>query len=193
MPWLPAFKPGLWNAWILMFIIPLQPFILRMMDKAVGTGEAFKKMGDGMSSGKGEERTNALYMAVLILLGAYSVFLPLKVGTLWLCAGLTIYMVGLGMLLTAIVNAVTTPAGRLFTRGMYRYSRHPMYLSMCMIFAGVGVASAAWVFLLLSVVLIILLRSQAAVEERGCLARFGSEYEAYMHQTPKWLGIPKSG
>ena len=46
MSWLPAFEIGLWNAWILMLYLPLHPLIMIIVDKAVGTGEMFKKMGD---------------------------------------------------------------------------------------------------------------------------------------------------
>ena len=190
MSWIPSFNLGLWNAWILMLIIPLEPLLLRLVDKAVGTGDIYKKMGEAPTE-KAEKRANAVYTAILYLLVAYSVFLPLKPGTPWLIAGLGIYLAGLGMLLAAIVNAATTPAGRLFTRGMYRFSRHPLYLSTGMILAGVGIASAAWLFLLLALVLIVLMAFQAEVEERDCLGRFGDEYREYMQRTPRWLGIPK--
>ena len=43
-----------------------------------------------------------------------------------------------------------------------------------------------------SVVLVILPRSQITVEERGCLALFGTAYQEYLNKTPRGLGIPKS-
>jgi protein-S-isoprenylcysteine O-methyltransferase Ste14 len=162
-----------------------------VVDKAVGTGEIFKKMGD-VSYEKGEKRVYVIYLVFILLLLAYSVFLPLKLGTMWFYAGLTTYLVGLVMLLTAIVNIATTPLGQPFTKGMYRYSRHPMYLSASITFVGVSVASASWIFLLLSVVIIVLQTSQATAEERGCLETYGDEYQEYLNRTPRWIGMPKS-
>ena len=191
MSWLPAFEIGLWNAWILMLYVPLHPLIMIVVDKAVGTGGIFKKMGD-VPYEKGEKRAYVIYMLVLLVLLAYSVFLPLKLGTLWFYVGLTTYLVGLVMFLTAIVNIATTPLGHPFTQGMYRYSRHPLYFSISITFVGVSVASASWVFLLLSVVIMILQTSPAIAEERGCLETYRDEYQEYLNRTPRWIGMPKS-
>jgi protein-S-isoprenylcysteine O-methyltransferase Ste14 len=192
MSWLPAFEISLWNAWILMLYVPLLSPIMRVVDKVVGTSEIYKKMGDDVSYEKEEKHTYIIYMVVLFVLLAYSIFLPLKLGTVWFYAGITIYLVGLVMLLTAIVNVTTTPLGKPFTQGMYRYSRHPEYFSLSITFVGVSIASASWVFLLLSVVSIILQISSVATEERACLETYGGEYQEYMNRTPKWIGIPKS-
>jgi protein-S-isoprenylcysteine O-methyltransferase Ste14 len=191
MSWSPAFEIGLWNAWILMLYLPLHPLIMIVVDKAVGTGEILKKMGD-VPYKKGEKRVSVIYMVVLFVLLAYSVFLPLKLGTVWFYAGFAIYLVGLVMFLTAIVNIATTPLGQPFTQGMYRYSRHPMFFSGPITFVGVSVASASWIFLLLSVVIMILQTSLAIAEERGCLETYGDEYQEYLKRTPRWIGIPKS-
>jgi protein-S-isoprenylcysteine O-methyltransferase Ste14 len=191
MSWSPAFEIGLWNAWILMLYLPLHPLIMIVVDKAVGTGEISKKMGD-VPYEKGEKRVSVIYMVVLLVLLAYSVFLPLKLGTVWFYAGFATYLVGLVMFLTAIVNIATTPLGQPFTQGMYHYSRHPMFFSGPITFVGVSVASASWIFLLLSVVIIVLQTSLAIAEERGCLETYGDEYQEYLKRTPRWIGIPKS-
>jgi len=122
---------------------------------------------------------------------AYSIFLPLKLGTVWLYTGLTIYLVGLVMFLTAIVNIARTPQGQPFTQGMYRYSRNPMLFSGLITFVGVSVASASWVFLLLAVVIMIVQTYMVIAEERGCLEIYQGEYQKYMNRTPRWIGIPK--
>jgi protein-S-isoprenylcysteine O-methyltransferase Ste14 len=191
MSWLPAFEIGVWNAWILMLYLPLHPLIMIAVDKIVGTGGMLKKMGN-VPYEKGEKRAFAIYMVVLLVLFAYSVFLPLKLGTSWFYIGLTIYLVGLVMFLTAIVNIATTPLGQPFAKGIYRYSRHPMSFSGSITFIGVSIASVSWVFLLLSVLIIILQTSLVIAEERGCLETYRDEYQEYLNRTPRWIGIPKS-
>jgi protein-S-isoprenylcysteine O-methyltransferase Ste14 len=165
---------------------------MKAVDKAVGTGEIFKKMGDDVSYQKGEKSASTIYMVLLLVLLAYSIFLPLKLGTAWFYAGLTIYLVGLVMFLTAIVNIATTPLGKPFTQGMYRYSRHPLYFSGVITYVGVSIASASWVFLLLTVVIMIVLAYSIIAEERSCLETYGVEYQEYLNKTPRWIGIPKS-
>ena len=192
MSWLPACEIGLWNAWILMLYVPLLSPIMRIVDKIVGTSEIYKKMGGDVQYQKGEKKASEIYMVVQLVLLAYSIFLPLKLGTLWFYAGIMIYLVGLLILLTALINVATTPLGKPFTQGMYRYSRHPGYFSLFITFVGVSVATASWVFLLLSVVSIILQISSVTAEERVCLEAYGTEYQEYMNKTPRWIGIPKS-
>src|SRR4030065_1520869 len=164
--WLPAFEIGVWNAWILMLYLPFHPLIMIVVDKAVGTGEIFKKMGD-VPYEKGEKRAFVIYMVGLFVMVAYSIFLPLKLGTVWFYSGLTIYLVGLVMFLLAIVNIATTPLGKPFTQGMYRYSRHPLYFSGVITFVGVSIASASWGFLLLTGVIMIVLAYTIIAEERS--------------------------
>jgi protein-S-isoprenylcysteine O-methyltransferase Ste14 len=191
MSWLPVFKIGLWNAWLLMLYLPIHPLIMTIVDKAVGTGGISKKMGD-VPYEKKEKSIFGIAMVVLILILVYSIFLPLKLGTLWFYAGLVIYLVGLAMFLTAIFNIAMTPFGQPFTNGMYRYSRHPMLFSSALTLVGVSIASASWVFLLLSIVYIALQNSEVIAEERGCLKMYGDKYQEYLDKTPRWIGMPKS-
>jgi protein-S-isoprenylcysteine O-methyltransferase Ste14 len=190
MSWVPAFKIGLWNAWILMLYYPFHPLIMIAVDKVVGTGEIFKKMGAAPYE-KGEKRNFMISLVVSLLLIAYSIFLPLQLGKVWFYLGLTIYLAGMVLLLTAYADSAATPLGQPFIKGMYKYSRHPMLVSNFITFVGVSVASASWVFLLLSVVIMVLFNSQAVAEERGCLETYGVEYQDFMNRTPRWIGIPK--
>jgi len=190
MDWMPVFTLGWWNAWILMLVYPLQPYLLILVDKLVGRGHVLKKMGGGSPSPQ-ENRLNRIYMATLLVMAAYSIFLPLKLGTAWFYAGLTIYLIGFAMLLAAMVVAAITPHGQLFTGGVYRCSRHPMYLAQLLLYTGAGIACASWLFLLLTGGLVYLMAEQIEIEERGCVEIFGETYQEYMRGTPKWLGVSK--
>jgi len=92
----------------------------------------------------------------------------------------------------AMINIRNIPVGEAWTKGFYRYSRHPMVLSSFLVFIGAGVASASWVFLLFAIVFIILSNVSVTTEERFCLERYGTGYREYMNRTPKWIGMPKS-
>jgi protein-S-isoprenylcysteine O-methyltransferase Ste14 len=131
-------------------------------------------------------------MVVMLLLIAYSVFLPLKLGTVWFYAGLATYLVGLVLYLTAVVNIATTPLGQPWTKGIYRFSRHPMTFSTLIAWTGASIASGSWILLLLSVVFTVLQKAEATAEERGCLETYGDVYQEYLNRTPRWIGIPRS-
>lgn len=191
MSLIPTFETGLWNAWLLMLYFPLHPLIIILIDKLVGVGGITKKMGS-VPYNKTEKRIFASAMILIVLAFIYSIFLPLKVGTIWLYIGLPIYFLGLIMLIIAIVNIATTPQGKPFTKGLYRYSRHPMDFWANLMHIGVGIASASWIFLLFSIAYAILWLFLVVPEERGCLKQYRGAYREYMKRTPRWLGIPKT-
>ena len=190
MSLIPAFEIGVWNAWIFMLYLPLHPLLMILIDKAVGTGGIVQKMGS-VPRNKSEKTIFSFSMALLFILLIYSIFLPLKLGTGWFYAGLAIYLLGVIMFIAGIVNVVTTPPGEPFTGGLYRFSRHPMTFFGFFTYIGTGIASASWVFLLLSVITILLEIFTVIPEERGCLELYGDSYRKYMDMTPRWIGLPK--
>ena len=191
MSLVPAFEISIWNAWILMLYYPLHPIIMLVIDKLIGTGGMFQKMGSSPYN-KNEKLAFISANVLGFILVLYSIFLPLKIGSAWFYAGIAIFLFGLVMFIIAIVNIATTPLGEPFVKGLYRYSRHPMVFFSFFTFIGVGVATASWLFLVLSILVIILFTVYVIAEERGCCERYGDAYREYMKRTPRWIGIPKS-
>jgi protein-S-isoprenylcysteine O-methyltransferase Ste14 len=190
MTLMPAFQIGLWNAWIPMLYLPLHPLIMIIVDKLVGVGNITKKMTDVPYSGAEKKMSNAM-LTLMLLACIYAIFLPLKLGTLWFYIGLPVYLIGLIIFIGAIVNIAKTPAGKPFTKGAYRFSRHPMTFWGNIMHLGVSIASASWVFLLFSIAVAILLYYLVIAEERGCLEQYGDAYREYINRTPRWIGMPK--
>ena len=171
---IPAFEIGVWNAWILTLYIALHPLIMMLIDKLVGTGDIFKKMGEPTLN-KTEKTINIFSNFVLLFaLLIYSIFLPLQLGTTWFYVGLTLCVLGMVTWTIAIVNIADIPLGKPWDRGLYRYSRHPMTLAGYFILIGAGIASASWIFLLFSIVYIVLSVFPTIAEERFCLEKFGT-------------------
>jgi protein-S-isoprenylcysteine O-methyltransferase Ste14 len=186
MPAIPAFEIGVWNAWIFMLInfLPM-PIIMRvhkgwLEDSMESYGEAHKNI-------------NRIAWILWVLAFVYSIFLPLRLDTTWSYVGLPIALVGTVTYIMVIVSFVTTPIGeKPITTGLYRYSRHPMYITQLVMLIGVGIASASWLFLLLTIVYTGLGFIYAGSEERTCLEKYGDAYREYMERTPRWIGLPKS-
>jgi protein-S-isoprenylcysteine O-methyltransferase Ste14 len=189
---IPAFEIGVWNAWILTLYIALHPLIMMLIDKLVGTGDIFKKMGEP-NLNKTEKMINIFSNFVLLFgLLIYSIFLPLQLETAWFYVGLVVCVLGVFTWTIAIANIADIPRGKPWEKGLYRYSRHPMTLAGYLILIGAGIASASWIFLLFSIVYIILCAILIRAEERFCLEKFGTAYREYINKTPRWLGLPKS-
>ena len=190
MPLIPAFEIGVWNAWIftiwLLVVLFLEP--LNIIPKGREEGNDFTA-----EFSKTQKYVLRSMHIIYLLLIIYSIFVPLKLGTAWFYAGIPIYLVGLISYAMVWVGFATTPPDKLVTKGIYRYLRNPMQLSQVVIFLGVGIATASWVFLLSSAVYMIAPLLWVDAEERHCLKHYGDAYREYMNRTPRWIGIPKSG
>ena len=187
MSLIPAFEIGVWNAWIFMLYNFLPMPLLMLIHK--GATEKWQPAPHSEI----EKKLYPVMWIVWILGVIYSIFLPLELGTIWFYIGLPISLVGLITFTMVIVIFATTPINdEPLTKGLYRYSRHPMYITQLVIFIGVGIASASWVFLLFSIVYTILSFVIAIPEERFCLEKYGDAYGEYMKRTPRYIGMPKS-
>jgi len=188
MSLIPAFEIGVWNTWLLMLPLFLIPAILTSVKKGL-----FRKTESITNLSRREKRVFVLSKVVLVLTFLYSIFLPLRIGTLWFYIGLPISLLGIAMYIIVSVNIANTPADRPATKGLYRYSRHPMYIASIPALVGAGIASASWLFLFLSVLFALTHLMNGIFEERLCLEAYGSDYQEYLDRTPRWIGLPKSG
>jgi protein-S-isoprenylcysteine O-methyltransferase Ste14 len=193
MSFIPAFEIGVWNLWIFMVawmffhMVPLTWPIFRYDIKAM-----FKKGRASPPYNKTEKIINNFGMAVWIILFIYSIFLPLPLGTPLLYAGIALFVVGLIITEIAMIPWVKTAINEPVTKGLYRYSRHPVYIGVFVQHIGIGIASASGLFLLLAVVQVVLSALTAPAEERFCCEKYGDAYREYMNRAPRWLGVPKS-
>jgi len=192
MSLIPAFEIGIWNAWI------LQAFFILVMyipDLVMGkeAKERTERATQSIPLTKTKKRLALSTHAVIMPVAAiYSIFLPLETGTAWLYAGLFIFALALVMTVMISTNFAATPPGEPVTRGVYRISRHPIYLSGFLLYVSMGIACASWVLLLLAVAWIVLWNIVVPAEERFLLEKYGDAYRKYMDRTPRWIGIPKS-
>jgi protein-S-isoprenylcysteine O-methyltransferase Ste14 len=187
MSLIPEFELGLWNAWIL--VIPMLIILFSEM-RATASRES-GKAGDFQLTKKENRIIYAVFLGMVVS-WVYAVFLPLQLGTIWLYSGLIICLFGMVFTIIAILNFATSPKDKVVTTGLYRFTRNPTYIGMILMQIGLGIACTSWLFLLLTVALMILLNADLSAEERYCLYRFGDDSRKYKNRTPRWIGIPKS-
>ncbi|HEY55085.1 MAG TPA: isoprenylcysteine carboxylmethyltransferase family protein [Dehalococcoidia bacterium] len=190
MSLVPAFEIGVWNAWIFMSSFILQMLAIMLFGKRVWARSGHPA---DMKKSRTEKTNSIVGNGIWGLATLYSIFLPLKLGEIWFYIGLPVFLVGLLILAVATANFAAAPAEKPATKGAYYFSRHPLYLSMFIIYIGTGIACASWLFILLGIANIFWIRTEVIAEERYCLKKYGDSYRKYMNKTPRWIGVPKAG
>ncbi len=184
----PAFEIGIWNAWIftIWLLVPFFLEPLNIIPKGREEGSDFTA-----EFNKIQKITLLSLHIIYLVLIIYSIFVPLKLGTVWFYVGFPIYLLGLILYAMVFVGFATTPPDKLVTDGIYRYSRNPMQISVFLLLIGVGIATASWIFLLLAIAYKIVPLLWLNAEERHLLKIYGDVYREYTNRTPRWIGIPK--
>ncbi len=193
MSFIPAFEIGLWNAWIFMVLFLSVTTLLPLLINK----EKMEKWAEG---GPGWSELNKTAKIVQVITHfiimpftfIYSIFLPLKLGALWFFIGLPICLLALIMGLMFSISFLTAPLGEPISKGVYAISRHPGYFGLFLVFVGIGIACASWVFLICALVWIVSWHFGVVEEERILLEMYGDAYREYMKRTPRWIGFSKT-
>ena len=186
---MPAFEIGLWNAWIFMIVFIFQMIGIFFIDKKI-----WKKshVPIEVKKNKYERQVGILANLIWLIAMVYSIFLPLRLSTFWFYVGIIVFVIGLIILIKATYDFITTEPSKIIINGVYKISRHPMYLATFFIVLSISIASFSWLFLVLGIIMMFFFKREAIIEEKYCQKIFGEEYKEYMQITPRWIGIPKS-
>jgi protein-S-isoprenylcysteine O-methyltransferase Ste14 len=186
MSFIPDFELGIWNAWIL--IIPL------IVLWVGGVKFLFSKRMPELTPPSERNDKILSNLLVITMFGSfiYSIFMPLKLVAIWFSIGLIIYLVGLVLIVITMINFATTPMNKPVTKGVYHFSRNPMFIGWFLFYFGIAIACISWVYLLITILFIVITNYTSPFEEAITLKHYGKTYKEYMERTPKWIGIPKS-
>ncbi len=189
MSLIPAFELGLWNAWV--FIIP-ELLLMFVGNKAIKKREMLSVSESLSESGK--KVKNLITALTVPIFGAYfySIFLPLKLNTVWFYIGLCTYMLGFSIQIIAWLNLAKSSVDKPVTKGVYRFSRNPMYIGEFFVYLGIAIVCISWIFLLIVIDYIALSYVWAKFEEDECLKKYGDSFREYRNRIPRWIGRPKS-
>jgi len=98
---------------------------------------------------------------------------------------------GWGLLIFYRARTTTVPgkmSSKLVTRGPYRFSRNPMYVSLAIAYLGeAGILKQIWPLLFLPLTLAYLNWVVIPVEEERLTEAFGADYERYRARVRRWI------
>lgn len=186
---IPVFRIGLLNTWIFSATFIIIPLVFWVINK-----DTYNRLGTptDMKLSKREKIIGNIANSITVIAFLYAIFLPFKLGTIWFYIGIFIFLLSVTSLIAASGGFITTPTDKPVTKGIYKYSRHPLYFSCLLVLIAIGIASASWIILLAATLFFILVNIISSSEEQYCKEKYGDTYINYLNKVPKWMGIPKS-
>ncbi len=80
------------------------------------------------------------------------------------------------------------PASALITEGPYRFSRNPSYVTLTLLYLGIGIlVNNGWILILVAPVFLVIDLWVVRREERHLEAKFGEEFLRYKAAVRRWL------
>jgi protein-S-isoprenylcysteine O-methyltransferase Ste14 len=132
----------------------------------------------------------------LLLRNSCNTFFPTE-WTVWHFAGAFLIVVGAAILLRCVLRFVTEgkgtispvdPTKKLIIKGLYKYSRNPMYVGMMILLAGEAIFWRSLALTIYAAVIFVAFNLFVILHEEPRLRRvFGEEYEEYFQNVRRWL------
>lgn len=101
--------------------------------------------------------------------------------------GAALYIAGLAWLAMAVWAFAAPDGDGVCRRGVYRWSRNPMYLAYFVYFLGYSLLTASWAMGAALALFQLSAHRLILAEERWCLAQFGAPYAAYLQKVRRYL------
>ncbi|MBM3289338.1 MAG: isoprenylcysteine carboxylmethyltransferase family protein [Candidatus Hydrogenedentes bacterium] len=118
-------------------------------------------------------------------------------------SGAALFMLGLPIYAWCVYDFVfagrgtpspTHPPSALVVRGLYRYSRNPMYVGVCAVLFGEALYFGSGNQLVYALCALAGFHLRVVLGEERTLRRtFGAAYEDYCARVPRWIGRVKKG
>ena len=121
------------------------------------------------------------------VLFVFSVFIPLKTGTILFYVGLFLFISGILLYATALFYFAISEYDLPVTHGIYKFSRHPIYLSFFVINLGMILVSSSLIVFIIAFLHFYALVFIIKEEENLCAKQYGTNYAEYRKKTRKYL------
>lgn len=175
-------QPTLWGAWIPAVAMILVQFICMAVFKEGGRRAVETSWYDDKT--RLYAKWNTLFQVALILL---AIFVPFKLGTAWFTVGTAVYSVSFILFMWSFYSYGTAARDKLVTKGIYRFSRNPMYTVFSLAMLGIIIATASLWLLLMIVPYCWAMHGVILGEEHYCEQTYGDSYREYKKRVPRYF------
>jgi len=121
------------------------------------------------------------------LLFAVSIFVPLKTGTLYFYVGLILFILGILFYTISLLYFEISEYHLPVTGGIYKFSRHPVYVSFFIINLGMITASISIIVFIIAFLHFYSLKFIIKEEENICKRKYGNLYSDYKQKTKRYF------
>ena len=136
----------------------------------------------------GKEKTAFwVYQISVLCMLIYFFFLQVVTDSVLFYIGLSVYAAGLLLCIFSMSNFAKPKDNGINTKGLYRLSRHPIYVSYLVYFLGCMLLTRSLIVLSLVVIHQVSVHFIILCEERWCIQTFGDEYLTYMKKVRRYL------
>jgi len=128
-----------------------------------------------------------IYQLATIAIFTYSFFIKVKTDSTLYYLGISVYLLGVLLLILSISDFALRQDEGLNTSGLYKLSRNPLYIAYFIYFCGGAILTQSFILLLIVVIFQISTHWIILAEERCCLDNFKEKYREYMTKTRRYL------
>ncbi len=114
------------------------------------------------------------------------ILFPIKINSNIFIIGIIVFMVGIILTTISLHNYITTPLNEQVKKGIYKFSRNPIYASYNILGFGIALLTGSWIIFILHIIEIITCHLKVLDEEKYCINKYGNEYKAYMKKVPRY-------
>lgn len=169
-------------------IVTLIPFILtRTIIFRLTNPAAYKRAQEFVPLEEGQKIYYILHQVCQLLLLVVPIFYQIAFDDIFHILGIVFYIGGLLMVRLAILSFTETNQPRLFREGIYRISRHPMYVGYYLLYLGIGLWMHSIIYLIILFVFAGATHQIILAEEKWCIKEFGDSYLNYMKRVHRYI------
>ncbi|PIE60683.1 MAG: phospholipid methyltransferase [Desulfobulbus propionicus] len=114
------------------------------------------------------------------------IILPIKINSNVFIIGIIAFITGIILTLISLHNYITTPLNEQVKKGIYKFSRNPIYASYNIFGFSIALLTGSWTIFILHIIEIITCHLKILDEEKYCINKYGNEYKVYMKKVPRY-------
>ena len=171
------------------FILMLPFFFVRLIVLPARNRAASKRAAESAPLyTDGEKFAGNIYQLTSVAIFIYPLFMRMELDYSWqFWVGAVLYVLGIALLTASVIAFANPDEHGLATGGVYRFSRHPMYISYFLTFLGITALTKSPILLSLTLVNQLSVHWVILAEERMCANEFGEDYEQYERRVRRYI------